>query len=299
MDNSRDTIDLKPYFKIFKRTYNKVAVWFNQKIIFILIIFITLIGLKAITSALGETSYKYSGIINKELISNNNIIHILEFLDKKILASNSKKNHESEDSNLDLFNKLTKVEYDLALKMEDEININSNKDLDSIDLDLNVPLEITLHSNYIIDSIGEKFITYMNNHPFLEKLKRERIIKWNKQKDELLAKIDFADKMISKSQTKSEESDNNTIYINNNKHQEVYSLIKYKDNLIEKLSLVESYLQRSQNKEVFIIAGFEKIKKSKYSAFYSLRFYITYFFYSFLAVLLISTLFRSVVQRNQ
>jgi hypothetical protein len=298
MENNKDTLDLKPYYKLARRFFSNISLWFNKNTLLIFIVFTLIVGYKIAETLLSEDQYSYYGVVDKEFISNDNLVIVLKSLSKNIEVLGSYENAKKELNENELLFELNRIEYNVLLNIRDNIVQNSNRKIDSIQIDFNVPLEVSLFSNYIIDSIGKQFTNYLNEHPFILKLRKERLFELNKQKNELLARIDFVDLMIIETQTEKQISKSNEIYFNNEKYHEVFDLVTYKDELIEKLTEIEIYLEKAKNREVFIIDGFDKAEKVVNIDFYSLYFYVKYFIYSSLFVLIFSYPLNKIFKRN-
>lgn len=298
MDNdNKDTIDLIPYYKLVRRTLSKIGDWFNRKILFILIVFIALLGFKAYKQIFSGDQFKYVGLIDREFVSNDDLSKVLKSTARNIDILNEKENGDIELNSEDLLVRLDKLEYEIVLNLKDEIVNNSNRKIDSIQIDFDVPMKVSLFSHDHFDSIGLQFINYLNDHPYISKLRKEHLLQTNKTREELIDKINFIDSIIHEDENESYLREAKNIYFNIEKDKEIYNLVKYKNELIQELTRIELELEKTKNADIFIVDGFggpEKIEKVDFS---SSIFFLKYFIFSCLIVFIASWLLKKLFKR--
>lgn len=298
MDNdNKDTIDLIPYYKLIKRTISGINSWFGKNLVFILIVFIALTGFKLYKHVYGGNKFLYNGVIDREYISNDDLSGVLKSTARKIKVLNES---ESRDVKLDpenLLVQLYKLEYKIVLGLKDEVVNNSNRKIDSLQIDYDVPMNVSLYSYGLLDSIGEKFINYLNSHPYVLKLREEHLFLWDKRMKELRDKINFIDTIIDNTLAGNETSDVQRDYLNIDHGNEVYHLVKYKNELILELTNLEINLEKSKNADFFIVDGFKGAEKIERIDFSSILFYLKYLVYSCLIVLFISPFLNRLLRR--
>ena len=298
MDNdNKDTIDLIPYYKLIRRTISGVSSWFKRNIVLILIVFIAFMGFKIYNHVFGVKKFMYTGIIDREYISIDDLSSVLKSTSRKIKVPNEKGTDHVVLNSENLLDRLLKLEYNLVLNLKDEVVNNSSKKIDSIQIDYDVPMEVSLFTITLIDSIGEQFVGYLNEHPYILKLREEHLSQWEVERNELIDKINFIDTIIVKSQTGNEIKNINRDYFNFDQSTELFELVRYKNELIDELTLLEFNLEKAKKADIFIVDGFKSAEQVEKTDFTSIIFYLKYLVYSCLIVLIVSQFLNKLIRR--
>lgn len=288
-----DKIDLKPYFKLFRKTLKSVEKWIYKKIAFVILCFIVLMGVFYNLDALKKPRYKVSTIIDKEFVSSEQLKSVLHSTKVNIDAGYTPKFFESFQNKIGDQVKIFKLDYAILTSFKDSIIMKRDEGtLDELEND--GPAKIELVTNFDNDSIGHLFIEYLNNHSYIKSIRNSQVDLYNGRLSSLNKEINEIDSVISKLLVRDE---NDAVYKKENSCIS-FNLFEHKDELILEREEISNTLKFMNSSEIYSLGEIHQPRELGGFSIFSVKTIIKYLFLSFFIVWLTSLVIQRYKNRT-
>jgi hypothetical protein len=290
-----DSIDLKPYLELVKRTMNLLRIWLKKKLVYILIVFAVLTLYFWSKELLSADYYERKAAVHSELLSHNQLLSLLSAVSTNVRITKGEESQKLGDNSF--LQEITRMDYSISISEVDSLlfeqnHLSTEKKENIHEVSLN-PIELSVITKNDKDSLGSLLMDYLNSHPYTKFIVEKERFYFENRIEDINAQIEDIDSIkywFVKNQRVTDEQNPQGLTLFMDQSTTLIDLYKLRISLSDELILIKKDAKDLNGNTIIAIDGFSQPKLTNSSFLLDSKNYVVLFLISLLIVSLVSFL---------